>query len=146
MDDYEQVSEDYGLSEEQQLCFLHNILRKDVHRNLAWNSLTNCCHYEEAFNLPDDKYNSVVRQTCVRNHFSSPPIDNYVRDTVYTTVALVKVYKRILKMFRKVPESHRGDHLESIFCTRPWLTTIGSANPWLASPWPTSISRNCTAR
>lgn len=82
------------------------------------------------------EYNSVVRQTRIKNHLSGLRIERFVKDDVNTAAALVVVCKRILTMSRQVPESHRGDpHKIEFLCN----AVVG--HQWAKEP----LSRIATA-
>lgn len=108
-DEYEQISEDYNLSDEQKLKYLHNLLRKDAHRFYLESVKPNSETYDNAVELLEKEYNSIVRQTRVKNHLNSLRLTQFITADTDTASALAKVYKRILNMSRQVPLTHRGD-------------------------------------
>lgn len=79
--------------------------------------------------LLEQDYNSVVRQTRVKNHLNGLWIEHFVKYNVEIPAALAKVYKRILAMSRQVPQSHRGDPHKTEFLCK---AIIG--HPWARGP------------
>lgn len=129
VDNYEQISEDYNLNEEQKLQYLHNLMSKDAHRFYLEKVKPNAKTYVDAVIMIDKEYNSVVRQTRVKNHLSSLRLATYITSEVDTAAALAIVYKRILSMSRQVPPSHRGDAHKIEF-----LRAAVIGNDWATEP------------
>lgn len=65
--------------------------------------------FEQPVKKIDEEYNSVVRQTSVKNYLNSLRVYAYIGDEVDDEMALKKVYKMILNVSLQVPSSHRGD-------------------------------------
>lgn len=59
--------------------------------------------------MVDKEYNSIVRQTRVKNYLNGLRVSNLMDVRTDPAAALSKVYKGILKMSHQVPVSHRGD-------------------------------------
>lgn len=104
-DEYEQISDDYGLREEQRLRYLHNLLCKDVHRFYLETVKPNVKTYAEAINKIGMEYNSIVCQTRVKNCLNKLLLEQCITSDIYTAAVLAKIYKRILTMSRKVPKT-----------------------------------------
>lgn len=102
-DEYEQIAADYNLSMDQRLRYLHNLLSKDAHRFYLDFVKPSARTYHDAISLIDKEYNSVVRQTRVKNHLASLRVDHLIDANTDAAAALAKVYKRILSMCRQVP-------------------------------------------
>lgn len=109
VDEYDQVVSDYKITDKQQLRFMHNLLRKDTHRFFLDQVKPHAQTYREAVDLIDTEYNSIVRQTRVKNHLSTLRVKDYETEDTETAAALAKVYNCILTLSLQVPESHRGD-------------------------------------
>lgn len=77
-DEYEQISEDYNLSNEQKFKYLHNFLRKDAHRFYLDSVKPNSKPYADAVTLLEKEYNSIVRQTRVKNHLNSLRLSQFL--------------------------------------------------------------------
>ena len=65
--------------------------------------------FQQAVSMIEEEYNSVVRQTRVKNYLSSLRISSFTSDGTEESAALAKVYKVILKFSRQCPRSHQGD-------------------------------------
>lgn len=135
-DEYDQIAEDYDLDDDQRFRYLHNLLRKDAHRFYLDSVRPNASTYEEAVTLLEKEYNSVVRQTRVKNHLNGLRLTQFINNDTDTAGALAKVYKRILTMSRQVPITHRGDAHKIEF-----LRTAVVGHRWAKEP----LSRVATA-
>lgn len=65
--------------------------------------------FQQAVEMIDQEYNSIVCQTRVKNYVNNLRVSDFESKGDGTSVALAKVYKIILKLSRQVPTSHRGD-------------------------------------
>lgn len=108
-DNYSQIASDYNLTDEHKLKYFHNLLTKDAHRFYVDTVKSAANTYSEAFKLLEGKFNSVVRQTRVKNHLSNLRVRSYESEDTDTAAALYTVYKRILTLSRQVVESHGRD-------------------------------------
>lgn len=135
-DEYEQICEDYNLTEEQRFKYLHNLLRKDAHRFFLDSVKPVAKSYSGAVELLEKEYNSVVRQTRVKNHLNGLRLSQFINDETDVASALAKVYRRILTMSRQVPMTHRGDAHKIEFMRR---AVVGYS--WAKEP----LSRVATA-
>lgn len=88
---------------------VHKFLSKDVHRFYSEFVKPNTEIYKEETELLEKGYNSVVRQTRVKNHLSAFRLAHYKNDSVDTADAMSIVYKRIISPSSQVPLSDRGD-------------------------------------
>lgn len=109
VDEYDQISLDYNLTQPQKLQYMHNILHKDAHRFYVDRVKAYATTFDQAVRMIDSEYNSPVRQNRVKNVLTSLRVTNFMNENVDTAMALAKVYKLILKLSRQVPFSHRGD-------------------------------------
>lgn len=128
-DEYRQVANDYGLTEEQKFQYLHNILKKDAQRYYLTNVKDYAHSFDHAINLIDEEYNSIVRQNRVKNYLNSLRITDFISSTTDEAAALSKVYKAILKLSRQVPLSHRGDAHRIEFLRRAVLGQDWARDP-----------------
>lgn len=103
VDEYQQITRDYKLTPSQKLQYLHNILSKDASRFY----LDRVSHYvttfQQAVEMIDHEYNSIVRQTRVKNYLNNLRVSEFESNGNEISVALAKVYKTILKLSRQVP-------------------------------------------
>lgn len=60
--------------------------------------------YLDAVSLFDKKFDSVVRQTRVKNHLVSLEVDHLIDKNTNAAAALAKVYKHISLTTRQVPQ------------------------------------------
>lgn len=109
VDEYQQIARDYKLTATQKLQYLHNILSKDASRFYLDRVAHYATTFQQAVEMIDQEYNSIVRQTRVKNYLNNLRVSDFEANGDEISVALMKVYKAILKLSRQVPVSHRGD-------------------------------------
>jgi len=107
--DYQQVSRDYNLTSSQKLQFLHNLLAGDAKRFYLENVQAFATSFNQAVELVSTEYNSVVRQSRVKNYLSTFRMSTLVAQGKTETFALEQTYKNIMKLAPMVPRSHQGD-------------------------------------
>lgn len=98
VDGYNQMSLDYNLSDKQKRQYLHNLLSKDALRYYLDQVQPFTATYQQAIDAIDREYNSVVRQTRIKNHLNALRVSSFVSAGIEISVALSNVYKTILKL------------------------------------------------
>lgn len=119
-DKYDQGSEDYGLSDNQSLRFLHNLVCKDVHRFYLDMVDPVAQLYKEDVLLFENEYNSIVRQTPVKTFLNDRVLEMFPTGIKNTAAALAHVYKQRLSMSREVLESYGSDARKLNFYVSYW--------------------------
>lgn len=94
---------------DQRLQYFHNILRRNAQRYYVDRVKDYAISIEVAVEMVDKAYNSIVRQTRVKNYLNGLRVSNLMDVRTNAADALSKVYKVILKISRQVPATHRGD-------------------------------------
>lgn len=84
----------------------------------------------------EKEYNSVVRETHVKNHLNELRIEKFMVDGTYMATSLANIDKLVLTMSLQVPESHRGGaHKAEI------LRTAAVRHSWAHEP----LGQNATS-
>lgn len=109
VDSYNQLSQDYNLSDKQKRQYLHNLLLRDALRFYLDQVQPFTVTYQQAIDAIHREFNSAVRQARVKNHLNSLRVSAFVSTGIEISIALSNVYKTILKLSRQCPPSHRGD-------------------------------------
>eukprot|EP00171_Calliarthron_tuberculosum_P023645 IDg23645t1 len=127
--EYQQVARDYGLSPSQKKQYLHNLLRGDAKRFYLDQVDNQVNNFNQAVQVIENEYNSVVRQNRVKTYLSTLRLSKFVTDGTDELSALEKVYKLITKLSPQVPQSHRGEAHKIEFLRN---STVGFA--WATEP------------
>lgn len=109
VDEYSQVTRDYGLSPQQKLQYFHNLLSRDAKRFYLAKFEIYAHSFQQAVEMINREYSSPVRQTRLKNYFNTLRVSEFVKGGLETSSASAKVYKLINKLSRQVPALHRGD-------------------------------------
>lgn len=64
---------------------------------------------QQAANIVESEYNSIVRQTRVKNYLNTLRMTQFASEGLEPTAAIEKVYNVVTKLARQVPRSFRGD-------------------------------------
>lgn len=107
--EYMQVARDYNQSNDQRLHDMHNILAGDAKRFLLDRVQGYATTFQQAANMINDEYNSIVPQNRVKNYLSVFHMSSLVAEGKSETAALAHTYKMITKLAPQVPRSHQGD-------------------------------------
>lgn len=127
--EYQQVARDYRLSPRQKLQYLHNLLRADAKRFYLDRVDGYATGFQQAVDLVESEYNSVVRQNRVKTYLGNLRMSSFAAEGLEPAASLEKTYKLITKLAPQVPRSHRGDAHKVEF-----LRNAVVGNSWATEP------------
>lgn len=106
MSDYQQVARDCNMTATQKLMFMHNKFRGDS-KCLYINSVSPAVQgFEHAVELFGNEYNSIVRQSRVKNILNTRRLQSQLGEDGDEGEALKKIYNTITNLSPQVPMSH----------------------------------------
>ena len=129
VDEYRQVARDYGLNQKQKLDYLHNLLSGDAKRFYLDVVDGYASGFQQAVDMVEGEYNSIVRQTRVKNYLNTLRLSQYESEGIETPASLERVYKTITKLARQVPRAFRGEEHKVDFLRK---AVVG--NSWANEP------------
>ena len=109
VDEYKQITRDYGLSQTQKLQYMHNLLRQDAKRFYIDKVDGYATSFNQAVDIIESEYNPKVRQTKVKNYFNTLRLTKFISEGLQVSEALAKVHNVINKLARQALASHRGE-------------------------------------
>ena len=106
--EYDQVTWNYGLTLKQKLAYLHSALARDAKRFYLDVVDGYASGFQQPVNMVEGEYNSIVRQTGVKNYLNTLRLSQFESEGMETPESLERVYKTITKLSLQVPRAFRG--------------------------------------
>lgn len=125
--DYNLAGRDFGLSPEQKLRYLHNLLRGDAKRFYLSELEPFATSYVDAVARIRAEYHSAVHQSQAQNTLSSLRMASFVANGMTEQDALAETYRTIARTAKLLPPSHQGEahrvnYLRGAVVGYPWAT------------------------